>query len=211
MSAVLTLPQPAATTTPRPAGGVSISPRPYRWTIAEYQRLHRAGLFPRNNTLLVGGEILEMPTPGPRHSVVLRRADRWLSGVCPAGHHVRNQAGFDVGTRNDPGPDLAVVPGDDTDYLTANPRTAALVVEVADSSLALVTTEKAELYATAGVPEYWVFDLEHNQLVVFRDPTPLPAGLGATAYRTHLTFGPTDTVAPLAAPAAVVTVADLLP
>jgi hypothetical protein len=33
----------------------------------------------------------------------------------------------------------------------------------------------------------------------------------ATAYRTHLTFGPNDTVAPLAAPTATVKVADLLP
>ena len=39
---------------------------------------------------------------------------------------------------------------------------------------------------------------------------PLPQGLG-TVYRTRLTFGPADSVAPLAAPTATVRVADLLP
>ncbi len=73
------------------------------------------------------------------------------------------------------------------------------------------TTTKAELYATAGVPDYWVIDLENRQLLIYRDPVALPAGLGATAYRTHLAFGPNDSVSPLAAPTASVKVADLLP
>ncbi len=86
-----------------------------------------------------------------------------------------------------------------------------LIVEVADSSLFLDTTTKAELYATAGVPDYWVIDLENRRLLVFRDPVPLPAGLGATAYQTHRAHAPHDTVSPLAAPTASVRVGDLLP
>ena len=80
-----------------------------------------------------------------------------------------------------------------------------------ESSLFFDTTTKAELYATAGIPDYWVIDLENRQLLVYRDPVPLPAGLGATAYPTHLTFGPNDCVSPLAVPTASVKVADLLP
>ena len=48
-----------------------------------------------------------------------------------------------------------------------------LVVEVADSSLTLDTTTTAELYATAGVPDCSVVDLENRKLLVFRDPEPL--------------------------------------
>jgi hypothetical protein len=86
-----------------------------------------------------------------------------------------------------------------------------MVVEVADSSLFLDTTTKAELYATAGIPEYWVIDLEGKQLLVFRDPVALPTGLGATAYRTHDTLGPTEIIAPLVAPVVNVRFCDLLP
>jgi hypothetical protein len=56
-----------------------------------------------------------------------------------------------------------------------------------------------------------VIDVEHRQLIVFRDPQPLPAGLGATAYKTHLTFGPADTLSPPTAPCVTVVVGDLLP
>jgi hypothetical protein len=69
------------------------------------------------------------------------------------------------------------------------------------------------LYATAGVPEYWVLDVDGRRLHVFRDPAalPLPTELAATAYRTHATFGAADRVSPLGAPAASVLVGDLLP
>lgn len=47
-----------------------------------------------------------------------------------------------------------------------------------------------------------------RQLHVFRDPSPTADGPG---YATHLVLGPSDTVAPLLAPAAAVRVADPLP
>ena len=67
------------------------------------------------------------------------------------------------------------------------------------------------MYATAGVPEYWVIDVEGRRLLIFRDPEQLAEGLGATAYRTHSAHGPDDTVTSLAAPHAAIKVADLLP
>jgi Uma2 family endonuclease len=204
-----------ATITPTPAGThpktPGIGPQPYRWTIQEYRQLGQAGLFRDMKTMLIDGEILTMPQPAPPHNTALNLMQEFLRVAFATGHHVRNQMALDVGTRNDPGPDLAVVEGSIRDYATRQATTAVLVVEIADSSLFLDSTTKAELYATAGVPEYWVLDLEHRQLLVFRDPVPLPSGLGATAYRIHLTFGPNETVSPLAAPAAVVKVGDLLP
>lgn len=118
---------------------------------------------------------------------------------------------FDVGSRNDPGPDLAVVSGSRRDLADRQATSAVLIVEVADSSLDLDTTTKAELYATAGVPDYWVIDLASRKLLLFRDPVELPAGLGATAYRTRKPLLPDDDVSPLANPAAIVKVRELLP
>lgn len=56
-----------------------------------------------------------------------------------------------------------------------------------------------------------MLDLNGRVLHVLHDPQPLPAGLGATAYRTHLTLGPADAVSPLAVPGASLVVGDLLP
>ena len=63
-----------------------------------------------------------------------------------------------------------------------------MVVEVSHTTLFTDTTTKAEWYATAGVPDYWVIDVENRKLLVFRDPVPLAAGLGATAYQTRQTL-----------------------
>ncbi|MBY0514331.1 MAG: Uma2 family endonuclease [Gemmataceae bacterium] len=205
MSALMTAPPPAPVL-PAVAG-----PQPYRWTISEYRLLAKTGLFEDRKTMLLDGELYVMVMPHPPHDVSLGLAEEWVRLICPAGHHVRAQKGFNVGTRNDPGPDLVIVPGSIRDYARESPSRALLAVEVADSSLFLDTTKKAELYATAGVPDYWVIEVENRRLHVFRDPAPLPAGLGATAYRTHTTHGPDESVAPLLNPAAAVKVADLLP
>src|SRR5581483_4658354 len=111
---------------------------------------------------------------------------------------------------SDPEPDVAVLAGRFEDY-SDHPTTALLVVEVADTTLSDDTTEMAEVYAEAGVAEYWVLDLNGRQLIVFRDPHPLSTALGATAYRQRQTFGPADRVSPLAAPNASILVGDLLP
>ena len=129
--------------------------------------------------------------------------------VFASGHWVNEQRPFRAGG-SEPEPDVAVIPGAKADY-TDHPGRSVLIVEVADSTLDYDTTTKAELYATAGIPDYWVLDVVGRRLLVFRAPAPLPAGRGATAYRTHRVLGPTDTISPLAVPTAVGTVADLLP
>lgn len=205
MSAIAAAPTTAVT--PLPANG-SIR---RRWTIAEYRQMARAGLLDGRRTILIHGEVLIMPNADPPHDTALNLTAAFLASICPAGHHVRNQQSFNVGTENDPGPDLAIVHGTIRDYAADAPTRALLIVEVAESSLFEDTTTKAELYATAGVLDYWVIDLEHRQLIVFRDPQLLPAGLGATAYKTHLTLSPTDRVSPLAVPQSSIRVSDLLP
>lgn len=214
MSAVLT-PTPVGVVTPPPLNSippVPVSPpQPIRWTIAQYRELYKTGLFNDVKTMLIHGEVYVVGMPGPRHTLGVTRSARHLDRIFAVGSHVRRQDAFNIGTANDPGPDLAVVPGEPEDYPDSVPTTAHLVVEVSDSTLFDDTTRKAELYATAGVRDYWVLDLDGRQLLVYRDPAPLPTGLGATAYRSHQAFGPDAVVSPLAAPTATVRVADLLP
>jgi Uma2 family endonuclease len=207
MSVIAMPPGPLGIAT-SPAGG---GPTPHRWTLQDYQKLAHVGLLDGLRTILINGEILTMTMPGPQHDIALNLTFAFLQSLCPVGYHVRNQQSFNIGTDTDPGPDLAIVPGTIRDYTARAPSTALMIVEVADSSLFMDTTTKAECYATAGVAEYWVIGLEHRQLIVFRDPLPLPKGLGATAYKTHLTFNPTDRISPLAAPATSILVSELLP
>lgn len=194
---------------PSPNGGASWAS--FRWTIPEYRKLGETGVFGGARTMLIRGEIFTMATPNPPHDEALNLTHEYLRGAFAAGHHVRNQQGFDIGTDTDPSPDLAVVTGSIRDLHGRTPTAAVVVVEISDTTLFNDLTTKAELYATAGVPEYWVVDITNRQLHVFRDPVRLPTSLDATAYRTHLTLPPEEVVAPLAAASATVRVADLLP
>lgn len=95
------------------------------------------------------------------------------------------------------------------EYVTEHPRTALLVVEVADTTLALDRDQKARIYARAGIPEYWIVNLPERCLEVYRDPVADPGQ--PASYRATMKRGPSETIAPLAAPSASVPVADLLP
>ena len=184
---------------------------PHRWTIAEYRQLDKTGLFTDRKTMLLNGEIFASSMPSPMHSTAAAKVGNHLRGLFPTNPHVRVEKALDIGTENDPGPDLAVVSGTLDDYMTRHPSTAGLVVEVAVSSLESDLHLKAELYAAAKVPEYWVLDVDGRELHVLRDPVTHPAGREVNAYRTHETIAATGTVAPLAAPNATIKIEALLP
>jgi Uma2 family endonuclease len=183
-------------------------PRPLLWTVDEFHRVGETGAFKGRRAILIRGVILEQGPMNPPHAIAVELATETLRAAFGPGWRTRVQLPLVLGTDTDPMPDLSMVPGTPRDS-TSHPTTAALVVEVSDTTLALDMTTRAEQYAEAGIADYWVLDLVGRRLLVFRDPAPITAG--GHSYRTHLTLGPADSVAPLAAPSVTVAVADLLP
>jgi len=45
------------------------------------------------------------------------------------------------------------------------------VIEISDSSLRKDRGLKLKIYAGAGVPEYWIFDLQHECVEVYTGPS----------------------------------------
>jgi Uma2 family endonuclease len=186
---------------------LSMGPRPINWTRNQYILLGKLGLFNGRRVELIKGEIFEMCPKGWPHVVGCRKTAEVLEKVFTGIGWVARQEPLAT-VNSEPEPDLSVHPGRFEDY-TDHPTTALLIVEVADPSLDYGTTTKAELFATAGIADYWVLDVINSRLFVFRDPVSVSAG--GTTYRTHLIFGPRDSIAPLGAPNSSVRVADLLP
>jgi Uma2 family endonuclease len=56
---------------------------------------------------------------------------------------------------SEPEPDIAVVMGTDDDFADAHPNTALLTMEIAVTSEE-IDREKANIYAEAAVPEFWL-------------------------------------------------------
>ncbi len=77
------------------------------------------------------------------------------------------------------------------------------------STLKFDQTLKAEVYARAGINDYWLLNIPAHQLQVRRDPGPLEDG--TIGYRSVQVFSYDGQVSPLVAPDAVINVADMLP
>jgi Uma2 family endonuclease len=160
------------------------------------------GVFEGRRAMLIDGVILEQGPMDPPHAITLGLVEEALRTALGSGWWLRQQSPLILGQDTDPEPDLAVVPGRPRDY-AGHPTTADLLVEVADSSLNFDTNEKRLIYARAGIPDYWVVDINGRKLLLYRAPQ-------AGDYANQQAFGPGDTVSPLAVPAAIVQVADLL-
>ncbi|MFN0121969.1 MAG: Uma2 family endonuclease [Blastocatellia bacterium] len=186
-------------------------PRPHRWTREEYYKMAEAGFFEGKRVELIFGEVIEMSPMGRPHVMAVKFGARTLEKAFGKGWFVQTQAPLDLGLESDPEPDIAVIAGDDRDYLDTHPDTAALVVEVAESTLKADRKVKGSLYAGAGIEDYWVVNLNKRQLEVYRRPIVDKSAPSGFIYGNMQILNEEDSVSPLAKPKAVIRVADLLP
>ena len=182
-----------------------------RWTRAEYDRLVELGVLHGEPVELIGGQLVVAEPQGSYHATGIGAVDDALRAVLPAGWVVRAQMPVALDDESEPEPDLAVVPGARADYRADHPARPALVIEVADSSLAFDRADKGSLYARGGVGDYWIVNLVDRVLEVYRDPGPDPAAPYGWRYRAVAELGPGAVVSPLALPAVRLAVDDLLP
>lgn len=205
---VLTMPPPLV---PQVRTVTYLKPRPYRWTCSQFHQMGELGIFEGLNVILINGEILEMPGPNPPHTTSKSLTVEALRTAFGKGFLVREQDPLVLGRTTDPIPDVAVVKGAIRDYATLHPSNALLVVEVSDSCLDYDVGDKSCLYASVGIPDYWVVDLPNRQLHVFRDPQADSTKPFDFTYSNVTTYLPGQSVSPLALPTATVAVAELLP
>lgn len=185
-----------------PSPGTEVRLR--RWNRREYEELIALGVFgPEEHLELVDGEIFEMSPQSSRHATAVRAVEEALRRAFGSGFDVRVQLPLGLDDRSEPEPDVAVVRGSYRDYADAHPRTAVLLVEVSDTTLAYDRGRKRDLYARNGVPEYWILDLAAGALEIHRAPATGRYGEVATVRD--------DEIVTALAATAPVTLADLLP
>jgi len=176
-----------------------------RFTREEYYRMAELGLFRSERVELIEGDIIKMSPVSAEHVTCVHRLFQWLFQVF-SDATVRIQSPLNLGD-SEPEPDIAVVPGKAGDYLHAHPTTALLVVEVAQTSLEYDREVKAPLYARAGIPEYWIVNLDGQCIEVYRDPAPMGEGFG---YRSRRIYMRDERIACSYKPDETLSVSDLL-
>ncbi|MET0851371.1 MAG: Uma2 family endonuclease [Candidatus Rokuibacteriota bacterium] len=157
--------------------GVAVGAEPTRrrFTRQEYHRMGEVGILkPTDRVELIRGEIVCLSPIGRRHSAFVSNLTELLVLRLTGRGIVWVQSPVVLADDSEPQPDLVVlrrrpVPYKDADATAAD---AALLIEVAESSLRYDRSTKLALYAEAGIAEYWIVDCPAEAVEVYRSPGP---------------------------------------
>jgi Uma2 family endonuclease len=173
-------------------------------SLAEYHRLVEEGILAGRPVELIGGEIIEMSPETPIHYATAKRGAKYLAELLSGLADVRFNGPITL-PDSEPEPDLAIVRLPESAYNDRHPLPQDIfwLIEVAKTSLKTDLEIKAKIYATAGIPEYWVIDLVARQVIVCRYPQ-------AGNYTEKFTLA-TGSITPLGFPDIPVSLERLLP
>jgi Uma2 family endonuclease len=165
-----------------------------KWTVEQYHKLVNAGVLIDRRVELLAGDIIEMSPEGMFHAVYCGDAVDYLKQLLGNRAKVREAHPITLPNDSEPEPDIAVVKSSPTRYLDHHPYPADVfwLVEYADSTLTKDLNIKQQIYAAAGIREYWIVNLQSLELIVFR-------GMSTTGYETETRLS-TGYIAPLSFP-----------
>ena len=136
----------------------------------EFLQLAELGAFDGQRVELLRGWVVRMsPQSEPHMRITAWLAMRLIKALDTRRYEIRAHSSFVISQTSLPEPDVAVS-WTPEGPLGPNPKTALLLIEVASSSLAKDRVIKNEIYAAAGVPEYWIVNVNASTVEVLTRP-----------------------------------------
>lgn len=149
------------------------APEKARLRVEDFLLLLGSGAFANyTRTELLDGEIYGMNAQYSRHARIKSQLARRLGNALEAmgsAFEAWTEVSVRLSDTSLPEPDIVL-----TSYRGVGPvplETVAMVIEVADTTFDHDIGPKSELYARAGVPEYWVVDTEQNCIIQHAEPS----------------------------------------
>ena len=177
-----------------------------RFSVEEYYKMAEAGILaPDERVELLAGEIIKMAAIGNRHAFCVRWLNKTMTLALgdTAILDTQNQLWLDA--RNQPQPDLMVLRWRDDGYRELpGPDDVLLVIEVSDTTAGFDRRHKTPMYATFGIPEVWLWDINARQVAVYGEPI-------AGGYARMRAGGPDGTLSPATLPDVVISVGEVMP
>ncbi|MBD2327504.1 Uma2 family endonuclease [Alkalinema sp. FACHB-956] len=144
------------------------------WTIADYHHMIQVGLLADRSVELLNGAVVEMSPESPDHAQGCTDTADYLRSKLGDLALIRETKPITLPLQNsEPQPDIAVVLPQRSLYRTQRhpyPEEIFLLIEYANTSWKKDTGIKRQLYAQAGIPDYWVIHLAARQVRIYRDP-----------------------------------------
>jgi Uma2 family endonuclease len=182
----------------------------YRWTLNRYLDMAESGVLADEKVELINGEIVAMPAQKEPHALAVSRATRELMAIFPEPYFVKIQSTFRLSDLSAPEPDIMVLP-EVKDAGRALHDTPLLIVEVSETTLRYDRGAKANMYAARGVQDYWIIDVVHDQVEVYRNPARDVQAPFGWKYAPAVVRTRGERVDLLAAPGKTIEVTRLLP
>jgi Uma2 family endonuclease len=151
-----------------------------KWTTEQYHELIAKGILDDRRVELLNGDIVEMPPESMSQAVYCGRTVEYLRELLKDLAELRETHPITLPNNSEPEPDVAIVRSPYTQYLAHHPYPEDIfwLIEYSDSTLAKDLNTKQQIYAQAGILEYWVVNLKALELIVFR-------GMGDEGYDTE--------------------------
>ena len=132
------------------------------------------GILSRDDRVeLIRGQILQMSPIGSKHAACVDKINAFLQqSIALDLAIIRVQNPVQLGKYSEPEPDIAVLKPNPDFYANNHPQAKdiLLIIEVADTSLDYDKEVKVPLYAKAGIPEYWILNLEKGEIEAYSKP-----------------------------------------
>jgi Uma2 family endonuclease len=165
-------------------------------TVEKYHRMIDAGILGEDDRVeLLEGLLVELTRQGHRHAKFISRFNAAVARVIDPAYRVRIQLPLTLPPYGEPEPDIAIVTVEEDEAPGRHPNTAVLVVEVASESIRKDRLVKSRVYARAGVPEYWIANVDEQCVEVHADPDT-----SAERYLSHEVVRTGEELAPRAFP-----------
>lgn len=142
------------------------------FTVEEYYKMGKAGIFDDERVELINGIIYYMSPVGSPHRGCVAHLYEELLLQFQGKFFIAAQDPISCSDNSEPEPDIAVLKFRKDKYKTRHPKPedVHLLVEVADSTLEKDRTIKKAFYAQEGIIEYWIANIPDQQIEIFRHP-----------------------------------------
>lgn len=145
-------------------------------SVQEYHRMAETGVLAEEDRVeLLNGRIIYMSPIGSKHAACVEKIVELLKQALAGQAMARAQNPVILDEHSELEPDVAIVKTKDNYYADRHPVAdeVILVIEVADTSIEKDRLVKQPLYAAAKIPEYWIVNLEKDEVEVYRSPLDL--------------------------------------
>ena len=146
----------------------------FQFTVQQFHEMMDKGILSAKDRVeLVNGLVVRKSSQNTPHASMVEDFYMQLAKQIVPGWKIRSQLPITL-VSGEPEPDFAIIRGRRKSNDKCHPTVSecGIVMEVSDSTLRYDRNEKGPFYSAAGIPEYWIINLEEGVVEVYTHPTP---------------------------------------